>query len=393
MISTLQKANPGALCGYGFPQVFMIQIPGAPPGGFAATGSKRARTADAEADVHVINPLADQRWNALIARHPLASPFHLTGWLQALQRTYGYEPFVLTSAAPGEEMNNGMAFCRVSSWATGSRAVSLPFADHCELLVSGEAERAKFLAWLQAERTPQGWKYVETRPLRSFPDPIPGWWPQHSYCFHELDLGPSVEQLFYGTHPNCIRRKVRRAEREGLKYEVGRSPELLDAFYRLLLITRKRLRILPQPRSWFQNLLDCMGENLQIRVARKDGRPIASILTLKHRRSVVYKYGCSNEKMHKLGGMPFLFWKLIIESKAEGAETLDFGRSDLENEGLIRFKSEFGARVRKLTYYRSPGSEKQEAPTKHSKAAGRVVSMLPDGISCAAGRILYRHMG
>lgn len=371
----------------------MTQISGTPMGGFAATGSKRARSADAEADVHVMDPLTDQRWNELIAEHPLASPFHQTGWLQALRRTYGYQPFVLTSAAPGEEMKNGMAFCRISSWITGSRAVSLPFADHCEPLVSSEAERVRFMAWLQAERTRQRWDYVELRPLRLFQDPIPGWWPQHSYCFHELDLGPSLEKLFYGMHRDCIQRKVRRAEREGIAYEVGRSLELLDAFYRLLFITRKRLRILPQPLSWFRNLLECMGENLQIRVARKDGQPIASILTLKHRRSVVYKYGCSDERAHNLGGMPFLFWKLITESKAEAAETLDFGRSDLENEGLIRFKTEFDARRRNLIYYRSPGSEKQVTQARHSKTAGRIVSMLPNGISCAAGRMLYRHMG
>ncbi len=374
----------------------MSQISGAPPGGFAATGSKRARTADADADVHVINPLADRRWDPLVAQHPLASPFHRTGWLQALQRTYGYEPFVLTSAAPGEEMKNGMAFCRISSWITGPRAVSLPFADHCEPLIASEAERAKFMAWLQAERARQGWKYVEVRPLRLFQNPNVGWSPHQSYCFHELDLSPSLEKLLCGMHRDCIRRKVRRAEREGITYEVGSSPDLLDAFYRLLLITRKRLRILPQPRNWFRNLLECMGESLQIRVARKDGRAIASILTLKHGRSVIYKYGCSDGKAHKLGGVPFLFWKLITESKAEGAETLDFGRSDLENTGLIRFKSEFGACQRKLTYYRSPGSEKDESQVtqaRHSKAAGRVVSMLPDGISSVAGRMLYRHMG
>ena len=161
----------------------------------------------------------------------------------------------------------------------------------------------------------------------------------------------------------------------------------------VLLITRKRLRVLPQPRSWFRNLLDCIGDNLQIRVARKDGRPIASIMTLRHRRSVVYKYGCSDQRVHNLGGMPFLFWRMIEESKAEGAETVDFGRSDLENEGLIRFKTKFNAHQRSLIYYRSLGSEKQMFETRQSKTVARLLSMLPDQISCAAGRILYRHMG
>src|SRR5882724_8306984 len=120
---TTEGDPPRPFRGCCLPWDFMIQSSSAPMGGFSATGSKRARTADAEADVHVINPLTDQRWDALIAQHPLASPFHQSGWLQALQRTYGYEPFVLTSAAPGEEVKNGMAFCRVSSLITGIRAV------------------------------------------------------------------------------------------------------------------------------------------------------------------------------------------------------------------------------------------------------------------------------
>ncbi len=87
-----------------------------------------------------------------------------------------------------------------------------------------------------------------------------------------------------------------------------------------------------------------MGRKVQIRLARKNGTPIATMLTLEHRSSVVYKYGCSDEKFHHLDGMPFLFWRLIEETKASGAEKIDFGRSDLDNEGLITFKDRLGTR-------------------------------------------------
>jgi hypothetical protein len=371
----------------------MIHIIGIPIGAFAASGSKLEPAPKGATELHMIDPLADRRWEEFVGQHADASPFHRRGWLQALQRTYGYQPFVLTSAAPGEALKDGMPFCRISSWITGSRAVSLPFTDHCEPLVTGETERLRFMTWLDAEREQQGWQYVELRPLQGLQSAVPGWRPHHSYCFHELDLSPRLEQIFCGMHRDCIQRKVRRAEREGLSYEVGRSTEQLEAFYSLLLITRKRLRMLPQPRSWFHNLLECMGSSLQIRVARKDGRPVASLLTLRHRRSVIYKYGASDSRVHNLGGMPFLFWKLIEESKAEGREAIDFGRSDLENEGLIRFKDKFNAHQHNLVYYRSPGSEKRKKEARHSKTLGRLVSKLPDGLPEIAGRVLYRHMG
>jgi lipid II:glycine glycyltransferase (peptidoglycan interpeptide bridge formation enzyme) len=221
------------------------------------------------------------------------------------------------------------------------------------------------------------------------------WGPQlsASYCVHELDIQPNLEKLFHGMHRDCIRRKVRRAERESLSYQVGNSTELLEAFYHLFLITRKRLGVFPQPKSWFRNLLNCMGDDLQIRVVRQDGRPIASILTLSHRRCVLYKYGCSDAAFHKLGGMPLLFWRLIEESKACGVETIDFGRTDSWNAGLIRFKDRFGARKRTLNYYQYPGHKKRSREPRSSRTLRRFVSLLPDSICETAGRILYRHAG
>jgi lipid II:glycine glycyltransferase (peptidoglycan interpeptide bridge formation enzyme) len=41
--------------------------------------------------------------------------------------------------------------------------------------------------------------------------------------------------------------------------------------------------------------------------------------------------------------MPFLFWKLIEDSKASGAWKINFGRSDLNHEGLFSFKDKFGS--------------------------------------------------
>jgi Acetyltransferase (GNAT) domain len=152
--------------------------------------------------------------------------------------------------------------------------------------------------------------------------------------------------------------------------------------------------LLPQPRIWFRNLLECMGDKLQIRLTRKNGVPIAAMLTLQHQSSVVYKYGCSDARSHNLGGMPFLFWRLVEEGKASGAEKIDFGRSDLNNEGLIAFKDRFGARRKLLTYYRYTKTGRRGVATLwDSQAVRQFFSFLPDAVSSAAGRVLYRHMG
>jgi len=92
--------------------------------------------------------------------------------------------------------------------------------------------------------------------------------------------------------------------------------------------------------------------------------------------------------------MPFLFWRLVEESKARGASKIDFGRTDLNNKGLIIFKDRFGTSKKLITYYRhsqtrSPGV----ANLSNSRVVQNFLSFLPQAVSSTAGRLLYRHMG
>ena len=339
--------------------------------------------------VYTTDPLSDPRWDDLVARHPNASAFHERAWLKALARTYAYEPFVLTSSPPGQVLTDGLVLCRVASWLTGTRAVSLPFADHCEPLLDQNSKASVFAGWLRERCEAGQWKYVELRPL-SWPEPaLPS---QRSYCYHTLDLTASLDEIFRSFHPSSMQRRIRRAEKEGLSLEVG-TTELLDPFYRLLLITRRRHRLVPQPRAWFRNLLECMGDKAQIRMLRKNDIPVAALLTLRQRATVMYKYGCSDEAFHSLAPMPLLFWHLIIDSKQEGATALDLGRSDLDQHGLITFKDHLGARARQITYFRYPPEGKRATALSNFRSMRGLVSWLPDAALSMAGNVLYRHVG
>jgi CelD/BcsL family acetyltransferase involved in cellulose biosynthesis len=341
-------------------------------------------------ELYQINPLSDRRWDDLVATHLKASAFHHRGWLEALALTYGYRPLVLTSTPAGRPLKDGVVFCQVESWITGTRMVSLPFSDHCEPLLNENSDYSEFAGWMRAERDRGHWKYVELRPLSAR---VPSMFPFEagpSFWFHRLDLTPTIEQIFQRVHKSSIQRSIRRAEREQLSYERGRSGQLLDDFYRLQMITRRRHLLLPQPRGWFDNLIRCIGPNLTIRVARKKGDPIAALLTLRHRSNIIYKYGCSDKRFHHLSAMPLLFWKMIEESKADGAQQIDLGRTDLENHGLTVFKDRFGTVRTQLNYFRYPGSQ---SGTILLAAARRLFSALPDTLFSGAGRLVYRHLG
>lgn len=345
--------------------------------------------------VYHIDPLTDPRWESLLLQNPRASVFHTRGWLQALQRTYGYRPIAFTTSGPGDPVKNALVFCEVKSWITGRRLVSLPFSDHCDPLVDSVADGAEIVAHVRQRAEQEGCRYVEIRPLAV--ESGLGWklQPGKVFHFHALCLDSPAEVLFRQLHKDCIQRKVQRAEREKIEYEKGRSEGLLRAFYELMRLTRRRQGLPPQPFHWFRNLAECMGDSLTVRVALKDQHPVAAILTLGFKDKLVYKYGCSDERFNQLGATPFLFWQTIQEARDQGMKELDLGRSDLDNEGLAKFKDRLGAVRTMMHYWRYPGPSDSLAagPSWMTLAAKRILPRLPSALLSATGRILYRHVG
>jgi Acetyltransferase (GNAT) domain len=343
--------------------------------------------------VHEINPLCDSRWEAFIKGHPRSSVFHSTNWLRALQATYGYDPLVVTTCSPDTPLTNGLVFCRVKSWLTGRRFVSLPFSDHCEPLVNSSSELDDLLLHMRQHVDFGKWKYIEIRPISCQPGSQTGLGRSITYSLHCLDLRNSTHELFRNFHRDCVQRKIRRAEREKLHYEEGTSEVLLQKLYELLVTTRRRQSLPPQPLSWFRGLVAAFGEDLKIRVASKNELPVASILTLAHKKSMVYKYGGSDVRFHKLGGMALLFWNAIQDAKDKGCEQFEMGRSDSGNLGLISFKEHWGAVGTELRYWKYPLRPKMTAGSWAKGVLQKLVPITPDFVLRTMGRLLYRHIG
>ena len=337
--------------------------------------------------------MRDPRWATLVESHLRSSVFHSTSWLRALQAVYGYQPVAVTTCPPGANLTNGLVFCRISSWLTGRRFVSLPFSDHCEPLIDVPDELNAMLLHLKQDVDTRKGRYVEIRPISHRPSGHIGFEESLRYQFHRLDLRGSTQDLFHNFHKDCVQRKIRRAEREGLKYEAGNSEALLQEFYRLFVITRRRHYRPPQPLAWFRGLVAAFGNDIKIRVASKGGLPVASILTLSHKRVVIYKYGGSIASLNKFGGMAFLFWKTIQEAKDEGREELDMGRSDIDNSGLIAFKGHWRSAASMLTYWTYPPRPQVPRSAWQKSLARRLVQAAPDSLLEAVGTLFYRHIG
>jgi lipid II:glycine glycyltransferase (peptidoglycan interpeptide bridge formation enzyme) len=267
----------------------------------------------------------------------------------------------------------------------------LPFSDHCEPLVDTQEQLRAILRGLK-NTVGEDCAYIELRPLSPLAE-LSDFSESQSYYWHSLDLSPASDVLLKSFHRDCVQRKIRRADRESLAYETGNSDELLTQFYRLLIKARRRHSLPPQPYYWFQQLARTFAADLQVRVASFEGRPVASIVTLKHGKTITYKYGGSDARLNRLGGMALLLWQTILEAKDEGMTLLDLGRADEDNAGLITFKEHWNARrtaLRYLTFPARPHREGRPLSSPLLKALGR---HAPDWSLVLAGKLLYPHLG
>ena len=292
-----------------------------------------------------------------------------------------------------------MVYCRVKSWLTGSRLVSLPFSDFCDPLVDDQEDLELLLAAPEQEIQKQNWRYIELRSAKSLDLAKTSYQPFLTYSHHQIELGPDIETLFRNFHKGSTQRKIRRAEREGLRYEEGSTEQLLECFYKLLTLTRRRHQVPPQPKQWFRNLMHGFGETLKIRIARKGDQPIAAMLTVRYKDVLIYKYGASDVRFNNLGGMHLLYWESIREAKKSGLRLFDLGRTDADQPGLIVFKNRWGADQLPLTYSRCRGVGKPahifDPNTTDWKAqrAKQLFGWAPTGLLTVLGKVLYKHIG
>jgi lipid II:glycine glycyltransferase (peptidoglycan interpeptide bridge formation enzyme) len=211
---------------------------------------------------------------------------------------------------------------------------------------------------------------------------------------HRLSLQPELNELFLSLHKSSAQRRIRHAQCAGLIEKYGRSEALLRDFYNLLVITRRRHHLPPQPYDWLRNLNDCLGDAFALRLAYQGKTPVAGVLTLRFKDVVVYKYGCSDAGYHHLGAIPLLLWRTIEDAKSSGAREFDIGRSDEDDSGLITFKNRWAREATSIVDWRLPSRVFLTSRKGwRLRTAKRVFACMPNALLIATGRLLYRHIG
>jgi CelD/BcsL family acetyltransferase involved in cellulose biosynthesis len=339
-----------------------------------------------------IDPRSDPLWRKLVAQAP-SSVFHSPSWIQVLTDTYGWQADACVILNDRGDPCAGIPFCRVTD-IMGERIVALPFSDYCDPL----ANDVRCWRFLIDQLLP------EHRPItvRCLHNNLPLADERFSLVkeakWHGLDLRPELNALWCAMH-DSTHRAIRKSQREGLVVRLAQSEKELRVFFEMHLKIRKyKYSLLAQPYSFFQNIWRHFVETQHgfLLLALCEDKIVAGDFFLEWKGTLYYKFNASvpDDLSHRPNDL--LIWEGIQLGKNKGLTYLDFGLSDIDQEGLIRYKRKFGTEEKTISFLRHapnglPTPVEKEIRDLLGKLTNRFTDQLvPDLVTERAGEDLYR---
>jgi CelD/BcsL family acetyltransferase involved in cellulose biosynthesis len=339
-----------------------------------------------------IDPIGDPEWLALLEDSPSAEVFHHPAWLDLLRSQYRYAVGACCVRDGGGRVEAGIPIARIESRLTGRRLVSLPFSDVCSPALRRDADPAALNALGAAMAAECRRTGLGLAVHASIPD-APEAFVQRRFVRHILPLAHDPTEL-ERHYSKSVRRNVRTARRESLRLERRTDASALDAFYRLHLKTRRRLGVPTQPRRFIRRFEQLFAAGLGFVATVFDGpRPIAAAVFLTYDGTLTYKYGASDARALAKRPNNLLFSEAIRWACEAGFRTADFGRTDIDNEGLRAFKRSWGTEEVDQFYTYLHHLEPPQERGTGDRLVGAAIRHSPAAVGRLAGEALYRHFG
>ncbi|MCA9970610.1 MAG: GNAT family N-acetyltransferase [Anaerolineales bacterium] len=342
--------------------------------------------------IQCIDPTTDPLWPTLLARHE-TRVFHSPSWIQVLNDTYDFTVRANLLLDDSGAPQAGLTYCEIEDMR-GKRIAVMPFSDYCDPLVRTDAEWQALVAPLLAQNCP-----VTVRCLQSDVPGHDGRFKQYYQAkWHGLDLRPDEDTLWSQLN-SAARRAVRKAEKSGVTVRLAQDIADLRAFFNMHLHIRKyRYQLLAQPYRFFEQIWQKFVEpgHGTILLAEHDNTIIGGIFFLEWQDGLYYKFNASLTDLRDVRPNDLMMWEGIKYGRSRRLAHMDFGLSDWDQEGLIRYKRKFASDERAIAFLRHTPDL---PPDPRAQQIGGLLPKLtdlftdasvPDAVTENAGDLLYR---
>ena len=363
-------------------------------------------------------------WDYYVMQHPQGTLYHLSGWKNVIEKTYGHNSLYLMAMQQPEHENQQLVIrntqpatrnsivgilplVHLKHFLFGNTLVSMPFFDMGGIL----ADNNEIEKMLLTEAIQFGQKLkVDNLELRHI-QPI-SWLngvnsinPQlatSDWAFQTrshkvrmlLDLPDSSEKLMK-FFKSKLRSQIRKSIKEGLKPRIG-GLELLDDFYDVFSTNMRDLGSPVHSKHFMKNVIEAFPDKAKIVIIYKENKPIACSLMVGFKHTLENPWASALREYSSLSPNMLLYWSMIEYACDNGYSLFDFGRSS-PDEGTYKFKKQWGAESETLHWhYISLNSHVLGEKTSEKSGFARAIQYwkrLPVSLTKIVGPYIRKYIG
>jgi FemAB-related protein (PEP-CTERM system-associated) len=328
------------------------------------------------------------RWDEFVLACPEATFFHRAGWQQVIEQVFGHRTWFLLAESEGW-IEGVLPLARIRSRLFGDALISLPFCVYGGIAAASESAREALDLAAQnlADRLRVG--HLEYRNVRPHHE---NWAGKPLYVTFRKAIAPEVEANMVAI-PRKQRAMVRKGIRNGL---IAEMDDGVERFFRVYADNVHRHGTPALPKRYFETLRQVFGDDCEIMVVTKDGRPVSGVLSFYFRGEALPYYAGDTAEARELAANDFKYWELMRRACERGLKVFDYGRSKI-GTGSFDFKKNWGFEAQPLHYeyklYRAKALPEANPLNPKYQMFIRLWRMLPLSVANALGPHIVRNLG
>lgn len=281
------------------------------------------------------------RWDAFVQGCPTASFFHLSGWKEVIERSFGHPTFYLYAESAGE-IRGVLPLGQVKSRLFGNALISVPFLVLGGVASTDDEAREALEEAARALARELQVDYLELRYAEAL---YPGPPVKDLYVRFRAEIDPDP-----AVNLKRIPRKQRAMIRKGMGAGLASTIDAdLDRFYQLFSESQRNLGTPVLPKRWFRHLREVFGDACEVLTVTRNREVVSSVMSFYFRDEVLPYYGGGRRAARALKGNDFMYWELMRRACERGTRIFDYGRSK-KGTGSYNFKKNWGFEPEPLHY-------------------------------------------
>lgn len=287
-----------------------------------------------------------ERWDNYVKNHKQGSFFHLSGWQQVISKSFGHACYFLYLELDGK-ISGVLPLVEVKSKLFGHALISTPFcvyggaiADISEQVRQLEKEACRLADKLSVDYLELRYKKKQDSALML----------KQAHSTFGCVIAEDGDKILAS-----IKKKQRAVIRHSLKNELNfslnKGKDNLHEFYQLLSTSYRNLGTPIFSQSYFNNLIDVFGDDVDIAViSDKEQQSSSAVMNFYFNEQVLPYYGGGNNSARYLKSADFMYYQVMCHASEKGYLWYDFGRSK-NDSGPYKYKKNWGMEPKPLYYY------------------------------------------